>query len=965
MLINIKKGLMTSSLDITKALCLADTLHDFNKKKALGDNAIFKDFKSSMNIDNIINTAFNATSASIERKVLEFFTQKYVGSPINIPMTPENFQTDFIKEQNNGNKPFFLIAKDIFDDKFRTVLSAVCAIQQNVDIGTIKFVTDGTIIGNQDVICKLRYGDAKGIMMESPAYIYDRGNESKEDDCSAFEKDAIIATVSLEKANGNLFGFEKITCSIDGQKDPFLQTDINTGGTRGARGTRGAVGAIGAVGSHVIKLSDFCYYNNAQNTAKFASLFIDAIKAKRAKNMFKKIKDMYGININLSTLSIDRNNILNQIFDCKRAGDQMQVEYAKNNNCIFISNDIISIAYAIKLGIPCIKTSQMGKKVNKIRRPTLLTFYNFDKDLIAKKMFGIDYYHKTLKNYKSNLEKLKTFYETFERERALVEANIAKKIEISWTVLKYYPVIATGNRPERGSYRRSNASTLQFADLSVKLYQYQYLHFLNLVTCILIRTIINYYRSLIISNKLNEVDKLLNDAIIIVSKNDDKFDFTILKDAIKNMELNPDFILLNKLISYLNVNDSNNISYLQKYIEFIKQKSYDNYNYSSINDFHGINNDLFKNFEEIAHYLPSITIPLISLGIKLINISYNQYNIDFNIVATTHIIFPNVYVSGISLNSYLGNTTIHNKYISEFKNNKVFIEKLFSQQGITLNDIILADNYNMKMISKDLAYIDNRIDNEILSDDEGDEEDDGDDVMVDVSNFTNVTNFTNVSDILNRPAKVGDKRKNDNRGGKPKGKRGGNPDTYNVLSYNDAFELIRTNKKILNNLLKIYNYDYSDYISDLYEVLAISIIKLLPIFDKKGKFLYLSDDRLYDSEFVNYYDSNFWNSFEIKEEYFKLDVDMPSIKYSRTVSYIPVAPDISKFTSGITAGGGKPKKEAVSKPKKETVAKPKKETVSKPEKETVAKPKKETVAKPKKEAVAKPKKEQNNRCTIS
>ena len=963
---------MSTSIDreteITKALCIADTLHDFNKSNALNGNSLFENYKASMDTERYLTRYFN-TSGTIERRVVEYFTKTIYRSIDVSKITIENFEGDF---NADVNKPFLMEISDLSDDKFITILSAICAIQCN-SVNEIKFVTDGTIIGSQDVICKLKYDNARGIMVESPSYIYDRGHISKEDYCTSIEKNRGDAEVNLLKAEGNLFGFDEIRCGIDANNNPNFETVLPNI-------------------RHTINLKTFCTYNNEKDTAKFASLFIDAIKATRTTNLFSKIKNMYGVDIKLpSSIGYDSNTVLNQIFDCKRAGDQMQVKYARKNNCIFISNDNISIAYAIKLGIPCIKTNKKGVKMGTERRPSELTFYNFNKVEIANKMFGIDYSIKILKKYIYDINKLRSFINTYitDANKDTVEKNLIQNKEISWIILKYYPVNIGTNR-----------------DIVIRLYQYQYLNFLNLVTCILIKSIIDqYYTNIGYVNKLLiYLDRLLLIATGIKDTGDVN-SFNELKKSIKELESDTLFREFIKLISYVNINDTNNSNYLSEYIEIMK-----NYYPIRINDNHFLFGDKDKTESLItvndnllgffaSHREKSISIPIISLGIELININYSKSTTNLNIVKTTEPIHSNLKLSSETIVSEK-NMKLHNKYIASFNNIKMFFKKIFQYQNVNLDDILISDNYNMKNI---IRIRDKKYNYESSEEEEAEKKkaakrrgrDEEDEEELEAGN--------------KEAAKA--RRRDDevSEGGRPQRK------IMEIIKYvntqDDAIKFIQYNKNVLLEQLEKYEYKLKDinYFCDFYELFTICLINILPIFDKNGEFLYLSDDRLYDKDFVNAYGSEFWDSLEIKEEYFKKfsffgakpkkeTVAKPKketvAKSKKETVAKPKKETVAKSKKATVAKPkketvakskketvakpkkatvakpkketvAKPKKETVAKPKKETVAKPKKETVAKPKKETVAKPKKETVAKPKKETVAKPKKDKKTGCTIS
>jgi hypothetical protein len=417
-------------LSTTKAICAADTIHDFcansqnkeNSDNGLKNNRLFaKYIKSKMlthmqylNLGIDVDSNYKFINASaIENNILtnlNINTQHM--QKIDYSIFDKDYTAKFLNTAGAQDKPFYFEVDDLCDSVFKRTFGALCSAAYNNNSSKIKFITDTNLLGD-NVICSIevnKNNPKKGMLIVSEASYYDSGTLKNVDDKCVVQR---LIPVGLHKTKGNLFGLDKISLHTAN----VTQHDISNNNSLldkmlitysykmpGRENTAMQVSRERKPLVTEIIMQNFIDSQKKKNSGsenRNKNLFKNVIsmlvepdiepsakrqrrgggdKRKRGSSsgLIEAINKIYKLDFNNFDTGLDGIfQFMGILFDFKRAGDQLQIKSARKNKSVFISNDKISAAYAYFCGVPCIKTSPIGKKVGNAHRTRKLVFYGF------------------------------------------------------------------------------------------------------------------------------------------------------------------------------------------------------------------------------------------------------------------------------------------------------------------------------------------------------------------------------------------------------------------------------------------------------------------------------------------------------------------------------------------------------------------------------------------------------------
>jgi hypothetical protein len=400
-----------------KEICAADTVHDFckstpNASLNLQGNALFAKYISQELLQHLgkFNVQVNNNQINnvntIENKVLEELNIH--DNVHNIPtLNYHNFEEEYaqqILDPNHRDFPFAIEVDDMTDVKFKQLLGSMCS---TVYQGSpkIEFMTDTSLL-KADTICSISINPInpiRGKLIASEASYYDDILTKVDDTCTIFKS----VPMKLRKDQGNLFGLHEIAVGSDitlgnNPNDMYFMYTHNED-----------------IPATKIKIDDFrkqqligqreTGYRNKNFFKSVINEFDKHVSKKQRTGGGKRSRvyeELPGImNILNNIYKLDYNNFKEStekilqfvgiLLDFKRAGDQLQIKSALHNHNVFVSNDIISSAYAYYCGVPCIKTSPIGT-TNDVRehRTRRLVFYNFKTSVIKESVLDNRKYYK-------------------------------------------------------------------------------------------------------------------------------------------------------------------------------------------------------------------------------------------------------------------------------------------------------------------------------------------------------------------------------------------------------------------------------------------------------------------------------------------------------------------------------------------------------------------------------------------
>ena len=534
-------------MEKTKVISVCDTIHDFDLK----NNKFYDAFVQEHNIPS---------SGKIE---------KYIMNYMNIDKNDDNETID-LEYVRQTNLPYFTSRTyDITSKDFKTLLWSMCNshYQPNEDINII---ADATLLP-YSLLCNFGNEIKTPNLLLTEAAKYDRLID-KPTDCLRNRP----TTASLFKSNGNLFGLNFITVeTINGTQ--LMKYSYNT------------------TGVHQIALDKYIYEQRLVGK-KLKPFLADVVtnmykryfnkkrkESTQALNhttdlltLLNKVEKVYKLkhtdfgfyNKDTDTVTFDEysKQYVNILFDFKRAGDQLQIESAKQSNSIFLSNDQVAITYAYHIGVPCIKTSRFGSckkdndeiaviddddddpgeiEENETRRK--LVYYNLSKDAVINALDNKEYYTKMIEIWFEQLENyfyfLTAISQTYDIEKI-------KRIQslIFNTMLKSMDMLKLNPKQDK---ERESARSKGRANTNKGMYKYRYFHKFNAIMHGFLWNVLNHI--MYSQNTIKEYTDYQNEY-----QTSDK-SLESLKTMHNKMQNN----VIYKFIKCLNINDDRNTDYFQ------------------------------------------------------------------------------------------------------------------------------------------------------------------------------------------------------------------------------------------------------------------------------------------------------------------------------------------------------------------------------------------------------------------
>lgn len=538
-------------MEKTKVISACDTIHDFDLK----NNQFYDAFVQEHNIP---------TSGKIE---------KYIMNYMNIDKNDNNETID-LEYVRQTNLPYFTSRTyDITSDDFKHILWSMCNshYQPNEDI---TIIADANVLP-YSLLCNFGNEIKTPKLLLTEATKYDRLID-KPTEC--FQNRPI--TASLFKSNGNLFGlnFINVGTTNDGKQminysynnNDVIQVDLDKYVYEQQQGEKKLKSFLANVVTNMYQR----YFNKKRKEPQMLTHTTDLLTLLNKVEKVYKLKhtDFGFYDKDTDTITFDEysKQFVNILFDFKRAGDQLQVESAKQSNSIFISGDQLAIAYAYHIGIPCIKPSRFGssKKNNndiveiddndddnepeKKDTRRKLVYYNLSKDAVINALDNKEYYSKMidilfkqLEEYSDFLSTISQLYNTEEIER--IKSLMLNAIHKSIDMLKL--------NPKQDKERVSARSKVHTNDTNKSMYKYRYFHKFNILMHGFLCTVLNHIVF------LDNTEKEYKQHKLEYQTSDKSIDS--LKTMYNKMENNVTY----KFIKFLNINDDADIN--KDYIQLI------------------------------------------------------------------------------------------------------------------------------------------------------------------------------------------------------------------------------------------------------------------------------------------------------------------------------------------------------------------------------------------------------------
>ena len=641
----------------------ADSVHDFCKSsdKAelnLQNNQLFNQYisKNLLRYLQRFNVQFDGkelkNTSTIETKVSDALNIS--DNRENIPtLNYNNFDEEYsqlLLEPNNRDFPFAIEVNDMTDIKFRNIVAAIfsTAYPENLHDPKIECMTYTSML-KADIVCSMNINPSnpiEGKMIASEATYYDNINTKVDNKCTKFKS----IPMRLKRDHGNLFGLDEISVGTDG-----TDTDGMFFAYKHARNPI----------STKVKIDDFKNQQTIgqdESSYRYKNLFrfvineLNKYASKRQRiggagkrkaddstpDITKLVKNIYKLdynNFNNSTEDIFQYIAI--LLDFKRAGDQLQIKSALQNKDVFLSNDIISAAYAYYCGVPSIKTSAIGS-AHKTRR---LVFYNFKTDHIRVSVIDNRKYYKDSAIFHVN--KLITFAHVCQEIQVAshnwviekqnftqflmrkfrfshIYQNLQKIIEKSYFIL---------NMEIIPNVRRQEDNLMTEMEMKNRVYQYKFILQYNIFICMMLKSLLSMsfsgeYSMVELINKQNALREIDDNDIDDVKKDYLKQQLNIYENEFLvkmahffdfSNDSNKEFLIKVFQYYFSNTSDSNILhddftadkfteSYLNKYISAIKKIPFE---YNSIT-----NIPIISDYIKIIKYPENIwrKYPLIFFG---------------------------------------------------------------------------------------------------------------------------------------------------------------------------------------------------------------------------------------------------------------------------------------------------------------------------------------------------------------
>jgi hypothetical protein len=467
-----------------RALCIADTIHDFGAD--LKDNQYYKFFMTKNRqtfYDLLAKEPLNCTY-SVEKDILDMF--RIDDENINVPFKDKD-------AVHIGPKLFAFVINDVTDNNFKQFLGAVTATGTAVageKFGNIHFLTDTNKLSNS-TLCSLEYLNRNGQLIICEATDFDRGLILKEDECVHRHK------IDVTLPRNNLFGLDSIRTFTDRtthlrhieysftengvQNNTLLNTsnfileqrsltERNLNFYKNVIATidsKSSIAQKGGAGKR--KSSDIDDENQMNSSRKKRD------KKLSLDTLLNDILRVYGLDYRLFNFYVNKKIIpanaekfISILFDFKRAGDQLQVLAAKQDNNIFISNDRMSLTYAYLNNMPCIKTTVKQSSTGSKHSDRKLTFYNFNQSVVIEDVIdGKGFY---LEIIAKNIKYIKSYIEYIKRIPLITDMNkIRASLQKSMDILNLNDI-----------YRSDPRNTGTF-DQQPPVFIYKYIHIYNVL----------------------------------------------------------------------------------------------------------------------------------------------------------------------------------------------------------------------------------------------------------------------------------------------------------------------------------------------------------------------------------------------------------------------------------------------------------------------------------------------------
>lgn len=348
-------------LNARKCLALCDTLHDFLKTRQTGvSRTIFNQFRV------YAHQTFRRTTESLNT-FFETYPDMYkyfYNRPQNI--NEKNVLHKYISTFIN-NETHTIIKSEINDMIIEDSEEFVEACKDLYRYPNIVFVADSNKLG-RDVLCN---NDSNFFKYEG---FFNDLDFKPSDDTNTPESCKVteFQDYKITKRDGSLLSYEEISIDHEESEIRLLQYDgtLNTIDipAPNERVTRKRIG-VGEIKNLLAKTF-------RRTREDFEKDFDEEV--------YKMIKDMFGLEY---TSFEHKDEYIRCLYDIKRAGDYISVQATavanknrtraekKEKLYVFVSNDILSIARALLLGVPAVHTTSKGSKKNNTYRLDI-TLYN-------------------------------------------------------------------------------------------------------------------------------------------------------------------------------------------------------------------------------------------------------------------------------------------------------------------------------------------------------------------------------------------------------------------------------------------------------------------------------------------------------------------------------------------------------------------------------------------------------------
>ena len=602
----------------------ADSVHDFCKSSDraelnLQNNQLFIQYVSNKLLRHLqrFNVQFDGRElrniSTIETKVSDALNIS--DNRENIPtLNYNNFDVEY-SQQLRRDFPFAIEVNDMTDIKFRNLVAAIfsTAYPENLHAPKIECMTDTSML-KADIVCSMSINPTnpiKGTMIASEATYYDDIFTTVDNQCTKFKS----VPMRLKKDQGNLFGLDEIAVGTDSDDMYFAY--------KHSRNPVATAVKIEDYKKQQLIGQDETGYRN-KNFFRHVINELNKYISKRQRttggagkrkaddgipDITKIVKNIYKLDYNVFNNSTeDIFQYLAILLDFKRAGDQLQIKSALQNKDVFLSNDIISAAYAYYCGVPCIKTSAIGTASETTHRTRRLIFYNFKTEHIRASVIDNRKYYKDsviyhadkLIKFAQNCQELQVAFHNCIIERQSFTQFFMRNFRFSHVyetiqkiINKTYFILKMEIIP---NVRRQGDDMIAEMEMKNRIYQYKFILQYNIFICMILKSLLTMsftgeYSMVELINKQNAYITIDDNQIDDATKESLKQQLNIYEnDFLVKMahffdlssDANKDFLLKVFQFYFSNTSESNilqdefsadkfNERYLNKYIAAIKK----------------------------------------------------------------------------------------------------------------------------------------------------------------------------------------------------------------------------------------------------------------------------------------------------------------------------------------------------------------------------------------------------------